>query len=288
MPDIHLYTAATMNGYKPVLFLEEAEIPYDLTFIDFAKKEQKAPDYVALNPNGRIPTIVDRSAGDFAVFESGAILWYLAEKYGRFLSSDAKDRSETLQWLMFQMAGVGPMMGQAMYFQRIAAPNGHKNPFAIQRYVDESRRLLEVLDTRLAGRQWLAGDAYSIADMATYPWARAWPWAKLDIDGLDNLKDWFARIDARPAVQKALTIPKSVPAFWGHVDADAFLHCGGTVPLRQRHETTWKKKLTPKQWFKGIATKMTYAQVAANEDRFTPALRQQGYSWPACRPGPLP
>lgn len=223
MPDIHLYTAATMNGYKPVLFLEEAEIPYDLTFIDFAKKEQKTPDYVALNPNGRIPTIVDRSAGDFAVFESGAILWYLAEKYGRFLSSDAKERSETLQWLMFQMAGVGPMMGQAMYFQRIAAPNGHEDPFAIQRYVDESRRLLEVLDTRLAGRQWLAGDDYSIADMATYPWARAWPWAKLDIDGLDNLKDWFARIDARPAVQKALTIPKSVPAFWGDVDADAFL-----------------------------------------------------------------
>ncbi|MGB1027767.1 MAG: glutathione S-transferase family protein, partial [Rhodospirillaceae bacterium] len=141
-PDIHLYTAATMNGYKPVIFLEEAGVAYDLTAIDFAKKEQKAPDYVKLNPNGRIPTIVDRSNGDFAVFESGAILWYLAEKYNQFLPEDPKGRSETLQWLMFQMGGIGPMMGQAMYFQRIAAPNGHEEPFSINRYVQETRRLL--------------------------------------------------------------------------------------------------------------------------------------------------
>ncbi|MEM8758708.1 MAG: glutathione binding-like protein [Pseudomonadota bacterium] len=213
-PDIHLYTAATMNGYKPVIFLEEAGVAYDLTFVDFAKREQKAPDYVALNPNGRIPTIVDRSNDDFAVFESGAILWYLAEKYGGFLPSEPKARSEVLQWLMFQMGGVGPMMGQAMYFQRIAAPNGHEEPFAIKRYVDETRRLLEVLDARLKGREWLAGDAYSIADMATYPWARAYPWAKVCIDGLDNLQAWFDRIDARPTVQKALTIPKAQPQFW--------------------------------------------------------------------------
>lgn len=222
-PDIHLYTAATMNGYKPVIFLEEAGVPYELTYIDFARKEQKAPDYVRLNPNGRIPTIVDRGNGDFAVFESGAILWYLAEKFGRFLPEDANARSETLQWLMFQMAGVGPMMGQAMYFQRIAAPNGHEEPFSIRRYVDESRRLLEVLDRRLQGREWLAGDMYTIADMATYPWARAYPWAEVPVDGLDNLAAWFDRIDARPAVQKALTIPKAVPAFWGDVDAEAFL-----------------------------------------------------------------
>ena len=151
-PDIHLYTAATMNGYKPVIFLEEAGVPYELTYIDFSKREQKAPEYVALNPNGRIPTIVDRSNGDFAVFESGAILWYLAEKYGQFLSDDPNTRSETLQWLMFQMAGIGPMMGQAMYFHRIAAPNGHVEPFSLERYTKESRRLLEVLDRRLAGR----------------------------------------------------------------------------------------------------------------------------------------
>ncbi|MEM8814157.1 MAG: glutathione binding-like protein, partial [Pseudomonadota bacterium] len=126
------------------------------------------------------------------------------------------------QWLMFQMAGIGPMMGQAMYFQRIAAPNGHEEPFSINRYVTESRRLLEVLDTRLAGRDWLAGNEYSIADMATYPWARAYVWAKVSIDGLDHLKAWFDRLDARPMVQKALTIPKAQPAFWGHADDSGF------------------------------------------------------------------
>ena len=221
-PDIHLYTAATMNGYKPVIFLEEAAVPYDLTFIDFSKREQKADWYVKLNPNGRIPTIVDRSNGHFAVFESGAILIYLAEKYGRFLPSDSKKRSETIQWVMFQMGGIGPMMGQAMYFQRIAAPNGHDDPFAIKRYVNESRRLLEVLNTRLDGREFLVGNDLSIADIAIYPWARAYPWAKTSIDGLDHLKAWFDRLDARPATQKALTIPKAQPSFWGHGSDDDF------------------------------------------------------------------
>ena len=222
-PDIHLYTASTMNGWKPTIFLEEAGVDYELTFIDFAKKEQKADWYVALNPNGRIPTIVDRGNDDFTVFESGAILWYLAEKYGVFLPDDPKLRSETLQWLMFQMGGIGPMMGQAMYFQRIAAPNGQEEPFSIKRYVEESRRLLEVLDRRLEGRDFLVGDAFSIADIATYPWARAFPWAKVSIDGLAHLKAWFDRIDARPAVQRALEKPKAVPAFWGQADEAAFL-----------------------------------------------------------------
>ena len=221
-PDLHLFTASTMNGWKPVIFLEEAGLDYELTAIDFARKEQKSPDYLKINPNGRIPALIDRSNDDFAIFESGAILWYLAEKYGPFLSQDPKERSETLQWLMFQMAGVGPMMGQAMFFQRIAAPNGHDEPYSIQRYVDESRRLLDVLDKRLDGRDFLVGDTYSIADIATYPWARAWPWAKLDITGLDHLKAWFQRIDNRPAVQKALTIPKPVPAFWGDIDDTEF------------------------------------------------------------------
>jgi len=222
-PDIHLYTAATMNGYKPVIFLEEAGEPYDLTFIDFARKEQKAPEYLKLNPNGRIPTIVDRANQDFAVFESGAILWYLAEKFDKFLPTGPRDRSETLQWLMFQMGGIGPMMGQAMYFQRIAAPNGQEEPFSINRYVDETRRLLEVLNTRLQDREWLAADQYTIADMATYPWARAYVWAKVSIDGLDHLGAWFDRMDARPMVQKALTIPKEQPAFWGKADEIEFL-----------------------------------------------------------------
>ena len=220
--DIHLYTAATMNGYKPVIFLEEAGVPYDLTFIQFSKQEQKAPEYLELNPNGKIPTIYDHTQGR-AIFESGAILWHLAEKYGKFLSSDPVERSETMQWMFFQVGHVGPMMGQAMYFQRIAAPNGHEEPFSIRRFVDESRRLMEVLNTRLEGRAYLVGD-YSIADMMVYPWARAFPWANVEVEDLPHLKAWFDRIDARPAVQKALTIPKAEPQFWdSNVDASEFL-----------------------------------------------------------------
>lgn len=219
-PDLHLYTASTMNGWKPLIFLEEAGIAYDLTHIHFSKKEQKADWYVALNPNGRIPTLVDRSNGDFVVFESGAILWYLAEKYNRFLPEDPNDRSKTLQWLMFQMSGVGPMMGQAMYFQRIAAPKGHHDDFAIQRYVAESRRLLEVVDRQLDGKSFLIGEQYTIADMAMYPYARSFPWAKVSVEGLDNLQAWFARLDARPAIQRAVQKPTPSPAFFGQGDLD--------------------------------------------------------------------
>ena len=153
-----------------------------------------------LNPNGKIPTIVDRSE-DRAIFESGAILWHLAEKYGQFLPDDPVGRSEVMQWLFFQAGHIGPMMGQAMYFQRIAAPNGHEEPFSIKRYVEESRRLLEVLDRWLVGKEWIAADQYTSADLAIYPWARAYLWAKVSIDGLPNLRR-FDRIDARPAVQR--------------------------------------------------------------------------------------
>ena len=207
-----------MNGWKPVIFLEEAEVEYELTPIDFGKNEQKSPWYLKLNPNGRIPTIIDRSNGDFVVFESGAILWYLAEKYQKFLPRDEKVRSQALQWLMFQMGGIGPMMGQAMYFQRIAVPKGIEDAYAIDRYVQESRRLLEVLDRQLAGKAYLLGDDFTIVDMATYPWARSYPWAKVSVAGLDNLQAWFGRVDARPATQKALTIPKPFPAFFGQGD----------------------------------------------------------------------
>ena len=219
-PDILLYTANTMNGWKPLIFLHEAEVDYDLVPIDFGRKEQKAADYLKINPNGRIPTIVDRGAGDFAVFESGAILWYLGEKYDRFIPHDAKERSETLQWLMFQMGGIGPMMGQAMFFQRIAKPNGDEVPYAIDRYVRESRRLLEVLDRRLEGRDWLVGDAMSVADIATYPWARSYPWATVSVEGLENLGRWFDRMDARPAVQAALQLPEPRPSAFGMGDME--------------------------------------------------------------------
>lgn len=220
-PDIQVYTANTMNGWKPLIFLHEAGIDYEMVPISFAKKEQKAPDYLKINPNGRIPTIVDRGNDDFAVFESGAILWYLAEKYDRFLSRDPKERSETLQWLMFQMGGIGPMMGQAMFFQRIAKPNGDDVPYAIKRYVDESRRLLEVLNTRLEGREWLVGDAMSIADIATYPWARSYFWATVYVKELDHLNAWFDRIDARPRTQAALQLPEPRPSAFGQGDIEA-------------------------------------------------------------------
>lgn len=219
--DIHLYTASTMNGWKPVIFLEEAGIEYDLTFVDFSKNEQKAPDYVKLNPNGKIPTIVDRSNDNFVVFESGAILWYLAEKYDVFLSKDPDLRSETLQWLMFQMAGIGPMMGQAMYFQRIAAKNGEHNQFSIDRYVNETRRLFEVLDKRLEDRDYIVSNDFSIADMATYPWARAYYWANVPVDNLPNLQKWFERIDQREATQRALEIPRPFWAFFGKGNVEA-------------------------------------------------------------------
>lgn len=222
-PDIHLYTAATMNGYKPVILLEEAGIPYDLTFVDFSKQEQKTPDYLKLNPNGKIPTIVDRTENR-AIFESGAILWHLAEKYQKFLPEDQRAKSDVMQWTFLQVGHIGPMMGQAMYFQRIAAPNGQEDPFAIKRYVGESRRLLEVLDTRLKGQDWIAAGEYTIADMMTYPWARAYPWAQVEIDGLPHLKAWFDRLDARPAIKKALSIPKEQPQFWDeNQDAETFL-----------------------------------------------------------------
>lgn len=220
-PDIHLYTASTMNGWKPVIFLEEAEIAYELTHIDFSKKEQKSEWYRKLNPNGRIPTIVDHSNHDFRVFESGAILWYLAKKYNKFIPKSENAQSEVLQWIMFQMAGLGPMMGQAMYFQRIAEPQGHKDEFAIRRYVDESRRLLEVLNQQLSDKNYVVGDEYTIADMAMYPWARSYYWAKVPVDGLEHLQRWFERIGERSAIQKALSIPKPFPAFFGEGDIQA-------------------------------------------------------------------
>ncbi|MFT4585743.1 MAG: GST-like protein [Gammaproteobacteria bacterium] len=219
--DIHVYTANTMNGWKPLIFLHEAEIEYELTAIRFSEKEQKAEAYLKLNPNGRIPTIVDRTNNDFVVFESGAILWYLAEKYQKFLSSDTDLKSETLQWLMFQMGGVGPMMGQAMFYQRIARPNGHNEPYSIERYVNESRRLLEVLDKRLSGREFLVGDRYCIADMATYPWARSHIWAGVSVEGLDHVNAWFDRIDAMPKTQAALESPRPRPAVFGKADIEA-------------------------------------------------------------------
>jgi len=200
---IDLYSSPTPNGRKVSLALEEMQLPYTLHAIDLAKLQQKEPWFLAINPNGRIPAIVDRGNGDFAVFESGAILIYLAEKTGQFLPTEPKARSQVLQWLMFQMGGVGPMMGQANVFYRYAP---EKIPFAIERYQREGSRLFGVLDGQLAQHEYLAGD-YSIADMATYPWVAIHEWSGIDITPFAHLTRWLAAIAQRPAVQRGMQVP---------------------------------------------------------------------------------
>jgi GSH-dependent disulfide-bond oxidoreductase len=200
---IELFTSETPNGWKISIALEEMGLPYEYRHIRLSKREQKEPWYLKLNPNGRIPTIIDHDNDDFVVFESGAILIYLAEKTGLLMPKDVKGRSLVIQWLMFQMAGIGPMMGQANVFYRYAP---EKIPYAIDRYQRESRRLLEVLDTRLSDHEYLAGD-YSIADIANWAWTRGHEWGGISIDGLDHLKRWLALIAARPAVQRGKAIP---------------------------------------------------------------------------------
>lgn len=199
---IDLYTAATPNGHKVSIALEEMALPYETHVLSFANRDQKSPDYLKINPNGRIPAIVDRDERDFAVFESGAILMYLAEKTGRFLPTEPKARSVVVQWLMFQMGGLGPMQGQAGWFKN-AAPEFI--PLAYQRYHDETRRLYGVYDARLKDREWLADD-YSIADMATYPWVAS-RYAGVEVDGFEHLGRWMERMAARPAVAKGLVTP---------------------------------------------------------------------------------
>jgi GST-like protein len=200
---IELLTSETPNGWKVSIALEEMALPYEYRHIRLSQREQKQDWYVKLNPNGRIPTIIDHDNDHFVVFESGAILIYLAEKTGLFLPPDVKGRSLVMQWLMFQMSGVGPMMGQANVFYRYAP---EKVPYAIDRYQREVRRLLEILDHRLAEHEYLAGD-YSIADIATWPWARGYDWSGVSIDGLDHLRRWLDTVGARPAVQRGKAIP---------------------------------------------------------------------------------
>ena len=200
---IDLYTAPTPNGYKASITLEELEIPYELKVIDLGSGAQKEPWFLAINPNGRIPAIVDRGNDDFAVFESGAIMLYLAERAGRLIPTDGKGRSRVVQWLMFQMGGIGPMMGQANVFTRYFP---EQIPAAIERYRRESRRLFEVLDRQLADHEWLAGD-YSIADIANFAWVRIHEWPGVPVEGLDNLQRWLAAIEQRPAVQRGVNAP---------------------------------------------------------------------------------
>ncbi len=204
---IDLYTAATPNGRKASIMLEELELLHEATWLNLGELQQKEPWFLKINPNGRIPAIVDRDEDNFAVFESGAILLYLAEKTGRLLPTEMKARSTVLQWLMFQIGGVGPMQGQANVFYRYTT---EKIDYAIDRYHRETRRLYEVLNARLEDNEYLAGD-YSIADIATWPWVTGHEWAGVDLDGLEHLQRWERSISERPAVQRGIAAPE-VPA----------------------------------------------------------------------------
>jgi len=201
---IDLYYWTTPNGHKIPLFLEEAGLPYTVHPINISKNEQFAPDFLKISPNNRIPAIVDQAPSDggapISLFESGAILLYLAEKTGQFLPKDLRQREEVLQWLFWQMGGLGPMAGQNHHFNRFAP---EKLPYAMKRYIDETARLYGVLDKRLADRPFVAGTEYSIADMAIYPWIVSHEWQSQNLDDFPHLQRWFNAIKARPATVRA-------------------------------------------------------------------------------------
>jgi GSH-dependent disulfide-bond oxidoreductase len=203
---IDLYTWGTPNGRKASIMLEEVGLPYRVLPIDISKGAQHTPEFLAINPNGRIPAIIDSEGPGgkpIRIFESGAILIYLAEKTGKLLSAEPRRRMETLVWLMFQMGGVGPMFGQAHHFLR-AAPE--PVPYGIERYTKETRRLYGVLDGRLGEEAYLAGE-YSIADIATYPWVARHDWHKVELKDFPNVARWYEAIGARPAVARGMRVP---------------------------------------------------------------------------------
>ncbi len=203
---IELYIWGTPNGKKASIMLEEVGLPYNVHPVNITQGDQFKPDYVAINPNSKIPAIIDSEGPGgrpISVFESGAILIYLAEKTGKMLSRDPIARIEAIEWLMFQMGGVGPMFGQAHHFLRqVKEPN----PYGAERYTKEARRLYGVLNARLGKAEYLAGD-YSIADIATYPWVWRHEWHLVDLGEFPNVARWFAAIDARPAVQRGMKVP---------------------------------------------------------------------------------
>ena len=203
---IDLHTWSTPNGRKVSIMLEEAGIPYKVFPVDINKDEQFRPEFLALSPNNRIPAIYDHEA-KLSLFESGAILMYLAEKTGKFWPKDAKGRWHTAQWLMWQMGGVGPMLGQVHHFVKF---NPGKAPYAEERYLKEAKRLYGVLDKQLAKTEFVAGD-YSIADMAIWPWISRFEWQKIDMNEVPNVKRWYSAIARRPAVQRGYDVPVKQP-----------------------------------------------------------------------------
>ena len=205
---IDLYTWTTPNGRKVSIMLEECGLPYRAHAVNIGKGDQFKPEFLAINPNGKIPAIVDPNGPDgrpMALMESGAIMIYLAEKTGKFLPAAGAARYDVLQWLMFQMGGVGPIFGQVHHFLRAAK---EPVPYAIERYTTETRRLYGVLDKHLAGHEWLAAGAYTIADMITYPWVARHEWHKTDLNDFPGVKRWFDTLSARPAVQRGMAVPQ--------------------------------------------------------------------------------
>lgn len=205
---ITLYTSGTPNGWKASILVEELQTPYQVHAISLSKNEQKEEWFLKINPNGRIPAIVDHDEGDLPVFESGAIMIYLADKdpNSKFLPKDTRKRAEVISWLMFQMGGLGPMQGQANHFVRYAP---EKIEYGVKRYTNETRRLYGVIEKHLSdGREWLAAGQYTIADMANFSWVFMHEWAGIEVDDMPHLKAWMKRIEERPAVQKGLDIPE--------------------------------------------------------------------------------
>lgn len=203
---IDVYSWATPNGHKIHIMLEEVGLEYKAVPIDIGAGDQFTPEFLAISPNNKIPAIIDSDGPDgkpLALFESGAILFYLAEKTGKFLPQDPVGRYTTMQWLMFQMGGIGPMLGQAHHF-RIYAPE--KIEYAVNRYSNEARRLYGVMDKRLGVSRFLAGNEYSIADIATFPWTRSWKNQGIELDEFPNVKRWFETIAARPAVVRGVEV----------------------------------------------------------------------------------
>lgn len=208
--DYVLYTAATPNGFKVSMLLEELEVPYDVVLVSFQQDDQKSAAYLKMNPNGRIPTLLDRSPGaeEFAVWESAAILIYLCDKHDSpLLPKEARKRSECISWIMWQMSGLGPMVGQLMYWQRIRAANGDVDEVAISRYAKESLRLLGIMEDRLQTRPYLCGECYTLADLACFSYAYSHWWAGLDLASMPNVRAWLDRIADRPATQRGLLVP---------------------------------------------------------------------------------
>lgn len=204
---IEFYTWGTPNGRKVSIMLEEVGLPYAVRKVDIGKGEQFRPEFVAVNPNSKIPAIVDPDGPGgkpIALFESGAILIYLAEKTGKLLSAEPRARYAALQWLMFQMGGVGPIFGQAHHFMRFAP---EKIPYGIERYGKEAKRLYGVMDRRLEAEAFLAGADYSIADVATFPWVARHEWHGVSLEAFPNVKRWFEAIGARPAVARGMAVP---------------------------------------------------------------------------------